>query len=46
MEKLKTKMSAQLYYALYVRLCLETTEGDRDKQNDIFFNNLDQQLKK
>lgn len=44
-DVLKPKMPAQLYYALYVRLCMETAEGDWDKQNEIFFNNLDQQLK-
>ncbi|MGM9712799.1 MAG: DNA cytosine methyltransferase, partial [Prevotella sp.] len=44
-DVLKPKMPAPLYYALYVRLCMESSEGDRDKQNDSFFNNLDQQLK-
>lgn len=44
-DVLKPKMSAPLYYALYVRLCMETSEGDLNKQNEIFFNNLDQQLK-
>ncbi len=44
-DVLKPKMPAQLYYALYVRLCMETAEGNWDKQNEIFFNNLDQQLK-
>ncbi|MCQ2264710.1 MAG: DNA cytosine methyltransferase [Bacteroidales bacterium] len=44
-DVLKPKMPAQLYYALYVRLCMETDEGNWDKQNEIFFNNLDQQLK-
>ena len=44
-DELKPKMPASLYYALYVRLCMETSKGDWDKQNEIFFNNLDQQLK-
>ena len=42
---LKPKMSSSLYYALYVRLCMETSAGNWEKQNEIFFNNLDQQLK-
>lgn len=44
-DVLKPKMPYSLYYALYIRLCMETSAGDWDKQNDIFFNNLDQQLK-
>lgn len=44
-DVLKPKMPAQLYNALYVRLCMETADGDWEKQNEIFFNNLDQQLK-
>ncbi|MDU5344460.1 DNA cytosine methyltransferase [Prevotella bivia] len=44
-DVLKTKMPASLYYALYIRLYIETSVGDRDKQNEIFFNNLEQQLK-
>lgn len=44
-DVLKPMMPAPLYYALYVRLCMESSEGDREKQNEIFFNNLDQQLK-
>lgn len=42
---LKPKMPSFLYYALYVRLCMETSAGNWEKQNEIFFNNLDQQLK-
>ena len=42
---LKPKMPSSLYYALYVRLCMETSAGNWEKQNEIFFNNLDQQLK-
>ncbi len=44
-DVLKSRMSDSLYYALYIRLHMETSTGDRDKQNEIFFNNLDQQLK-
>ena len=44
-DVLKPKMPYSLYYALYIRLCMETSVGDWDKQNEIFFNNLDQQLK-
>ena len=44
-DVLKPKMVGSLYYALYVRLCMETSAGDWDKQNETFFNNLDQQLK-
>ncbi len=44
-DVLKSRMSESLYYALYIRLHMETSTGDRDKQNEIFFNNLDQQLK-
>lgn len=44
-DVLKTKMDGSLYYALYIRLCMETSAGDWEKQNETFFNNLDQQLK-
>lgn len=44
-DVLKPQMPNSLYYALYVRLHMETSIGDADKQNEIFFNNLDQQLK-
>ena len=42
---LKPQMPASLYYALYIRLNMETSEDNRDKQSEIFFDNLDQQLK-
>ena len=42
---LRPKMPAPLYEALYLRLCMETADGDWDKQNEIFFANLDQQLR-
>ncbi len=44
-DVLKPKMAGSLYYALYIRLCMETSAGDWDKQNETFFNTLDQQLK-
>lgn len=44
-DVLKPKMVGSLYYALYIRLCMETSAGDWDKQNETFFNNLDLQLK-
>lgn len=44
-EVLKPKMPAPLYYALYVRLCMETSTGSWEKQNEAFFNNLNQQLR-
>ena len=44
-DVLKPKIPSSLYAALYIRLCMETAQGDWDKQNEIFFNNLDQQLK-
>lgn len=42
---LKPQMPTSLYYALYIRLNMETSEDNRDKQSEIFFDNLDQQLK-
>lgn len=44
-DVLKPAMPDLLYNVLYIRLCMETSSGDREKQNEIFFNNLDQQLK-
>lgn len=44
-DVLKPQMSASLYYALYIRLCMETSTDNWDKQNEIFFENLEQQLK-
>ena len=44
-DNLKGKISESLYSALYTRLCMETTEGDWNQMNEIFFTNLDQQLK-
>lgn len=44
-DVLKPQMPEPLYYALYVRLCMETSSDGWDKQNELFFNNLDQQLR-
>ncbi len=42
---LKPRVPSSLYYAINIRLCMEISTGDREKQSEIFFNNLDQQLK-
>lgn len=44
-DVLKPQMPASLYYSLYIRLCMETSNDNWDKQNGIFFENLEQQLK-
>lgn len=44
-DALKPIMPASLYYSLHIRLCMETSPDGWDKQNETFFNNLDQQLK-
>lgn len=44
-DVLKPQMPTSLYYALYIRLCMETSTDNWDKQNEIFFENLEQQLK-
>lgn len=44
-DVLKPHLPASLYYALYIRLCMEMSSDNRDKQNEIFFENLEQQLK-
>ena len=44
-DVLKPQMPTSLYYALYIRLCMETSTENCDKQNEIFFENLEQQLK-
>lgn len=44
-DVLRPMIPSPLYYALYIRLCMETADGDWDKQQELFFNNLDQQLK-
>lgn len=44
-DTLKPVIPASLYYALHVRLCMETSAEDSEKLHEIFFNNLDLQLK-
>lgn len=44
-DVLKPQMPVSLYYALYIRLCMETSTDNLDKHNEIFFENLEQQLK-
>ncbi len=44
-DVLKPQMPASLYNALYIRLCMETSTDNWDKQNELFFENLEQQLK-
>lgn len=42
---LKPHMPAALYEALFIRLNMETADSNREIQNEMFFSNLDQQLK-
>ena len=44
-DVLKPQMPFPLYYALYIKLCMETSTDNWDKQNEAFFENLEQQLK-
>ncbi len=44
-ESLKPLLPASLYSALYIRMNMETADGDWNRMNELFFNNLDQQLK-
>ena len=44
-DVLRQKMPNTLYSALYTKICMETVEDNLDKQNELFFNNLEQQLK-
>lgn len=44
-DVLKPIMPVQLYNTLYIRLCMETADGDWNRHNELFFDNLDQQLK-
>lgn len=44
-DVLKPLLSPLLYQALYLRMNMETNGGDKDKINEMFFSNLDQQLK-
>ena len=44
-DVLKPQMPDSLYYALYIRLCMEMSTDNWNKQNEIFFDNLEQQVK-
>lgn len=44
-DNLKGQMPAALYTALYIRMCMETADGDWEQLNEQYFNNLEQQLK-
>lgn len=44
-DVLKPQMPASLYNALHIRLCMETSSENAERQHELFFNNLDQQLK-
>lgn len=44
-NNLKKQIDNSLYSCLYLRMCMETSDTDWDKTNDLFFANLDQQLK-
>lgn len=44
-EVLKPMMPDSLYYALCIKLRMEASTDELGKQNELFFNNLDQQLK-
>jgi len=44
-ENLKNKIDESLYSCLHLRLCMESSESDLQKINELFFANLEQQLK-
>ena len=44
-HNLKGRIDTSLYSCLYLRINMENSETDSDKINDMFFSNLDQQLK-
>jgi DNA (cytosine-5)-methyltransferase 1 len=44
-DNLKGKIPSSLYSALYTRMCMETADADWNQMNEMYFNNLDQQLK-
>lgn len=44
-DNLKRMLPASLYSCLYTRMCLETADADWEQMNELYFNNLDQQLK-
>ena len=44
-NNIRTLMPSSLYEILYARLCMETLDCNRERQHEIVFNTLDQQLK-
>lgn len=44
-DNLKRNIDSSLYNCLYLRMNMETSEADWDKMNEMYFANLDQQLK-
>ena len=44
-DNLKHNMDSNLYNCLYLRMCMETSETNWNKLNEMYFANLDQQLK-
>lgn len=44
-DTLKPMLPAAIYESLYLRLNMETTDGSLDKTWEMYFSNLDQQLK-
>ena len=44
-NNIRALMPSPLYEILYARLCMETLDCDRERQHEVVFNNLDQQLK-
>ena len=44
-KNLKGNIPPSLYSALYTRMCMETADADVNQMNEMYFNNLDQQLK-
>jgi len=44
-ENLKNKIDESIYSCLHLRLCMESSESDMRKINELFYANLEQQLK-
>lgn len=44
-SEFKQLIPASVYAVLYIKLCMETDTSDWERSNEMFFNNLDQQLK-
>ena len=44
-SEFKQLIPASVYAVLYIKLCMETDTSDWERSNELFFNNLDQQLK-